>query len=419
MVSRRVGAWLVAAVVTVALVAGGVLVARGGADRSPAVLPALDLAGTGAQGGDAGGAVEPAIEPARPDAGGDAPQLWPPLTYKLKGPLPALPDRARAWTVGDDVDPGRLAALAAALGLPGQPKEAPDGWTVGEGGRTLTVHRLAGVPWSYGTDVMRACVVRSGGPYQPATGLQCLDPDTPVSDTPMTPSSAGATARSSGSGASSSPGDPGTGKPLPPATVKPVVPGRPVRPDDLPSREQAERIARDLAARAGLDLDGAQVRVADTLATRLVTIAPAVDGATTTNFPWTVGVGSKGRVQHASGYLARPEPADTYPLIGVAEGFERLRRTPPFRHLLGSETAVAEAPCPPATKLPCTTRPLERRVATVTGVSLGLQLVPTLPSGDRPAATAYLLPAYLFQLEGGWTDVRAVVAVADRYLTNP
>ncbi len=44
---RRVVAWMVAAVVTVALVAGGVLVARGGLDRSPAVLP-VDL-GDGGQ----------------------------------------------------------------------------------------------------------------------------------------------------------------------------------------------------------------------------------------------------------------------------------------------------------------------------------------------------------------------------------
>jgi hypothetical protein len=37
---------------------------------------------------------------------------------------------------------------------------------------------------------------------------------------------------------------------------------------------------------------------------------------------------------------------------------------------------------------------------------------------DRPARVAYLLPAYLFDLEGGWTDVRAVLAVPERYLTR-
>jgi hypothetical protein len=37
---------------------------------------------------------------------------------------------------------------------------------------------------------------------------------------------------------------------------------------------------------------------------------------------------------------------------------------------------------------------------------------------SRPAEVAYLLPAYLFDLQGGFTDVRSVVAVQDRYLTS-
>jgi hypothetical protein len=182
MVGRRVGTWLVAAVVvTVALVAGGVLLARGGSDRSPAVLPALDLGAT--QDATAGAAREPArldgAEPARPYDPGDAPQLWPPVDYQLKGSLPTLPDRARAWKLGDSADPGRVAALAAALGLRGQPKEEPSGWTVIDGGRALTVNRLAGMPWSYGTGVLGACVARSGGgPYRPDAAVECLDPDT-------------------------------------------------------------------------------------------------------------------------------------------------------------------------------------------------------------------------------------------------
>jgi hypothetical protein len=38
--------------------------------------------------------------------------------------------------------------------------------------------------------------------------------------------------------------------------------------------------------------------------------------------------------------------------------------------------------------------------------------------GARPGV-AHLLPAYLFDLEGGWTDVQAVVAVPERWLTRP
>ena len=178
-------------------------------------------------------------------------------------------------------------------------------------------------------------------------------------------------------------------------------------------------MARELAARAGLDLAGARVRVTAGYASRQVVLDPAVGGLPTSGFAWTVGVGAGGRVRHASGWLATPEPAATYPLIGVAEGYERLKRRPPVGPLHADAPAIERERCPAAGKLPCTTMPVRERVATVTGVRLGLRLVPGLPRGDRPAEAAYLLPAYLFELEGGWTDLRAVVAVADRYLTRP
>jgi hypothetical protein len=420
--SRRVGAWLVAAVVTLALVAGGVLVASGGRDRSPAVLPAPDLSATqGAAAADAAtksgrGGVEPALAP------DDSPLFWPPVTYKLGGPLPDLPDEARAWKVGTDLDPDRVATLAAALGLRGRPKEESSSWTVRDGRRALVVHRLAGLPWSYDTAVTGACVAANAGGPDRAGGIRCPAPDTAVSNQPAPANPAGAggaagggSTGSSGSGSASSPGSAGTGKP-----VKPVPLPKPwTRRPELPSREQAERVARELAGRAGLELDGASVRIHDAYAARLVTISPAVDGRPTAGFAWTVSVGPGDSVQHAGGWLATPEPADTYPLIGVGEGFERLRRIPQLHALRETPPAIAKAPCPPAGKLPCPGRPLPTRVATVTGVRLGLQLVPALPSGDRPARVGYLLPAYLFELEGGWTDVRSVIAVQDRYLTKP
>jgi hypothetical protein len=356
-VGRRVVAWAVAAVVTVGLVAGGVLVAGG--DRGSA--------------GGTGSAV----------GGGQAGRgLWPPVTYRLTGPLPVLPDRARAWRLGDRADAGALARLAAALGLGGQPREEANGWTVRDGRRALVAHRLAGVPWSYGTGISVACVVRSGGPHRPG-GPGCIDPDAPVASPPR------------------------------------IAPAKPFRRPSLPSRAEAERVARDLATRAGLDLDGATVRVSDGFAARAVTIAPAVGGTPTSGFAWTVGVGASGVVQHASGTLATPVPADIYPLVGVAEGFERLRKSPPLGPLFHAEApAIGLDPCPAGTdELRCAAKPLGERVATVTGVRLGLQLAPALAKGNRPGL-AYLLPAYLFELEGGWTDVRAIIAVTDRYLTR-
>ena len=392
---------MVAAVVTVALVAGGVLVARNRADREPAVLPALDLNATGqavagADGttatnqapaaGDARSGIEPApapggVAPAVPTGPGDA-RLWPRETYRLGGPLPDLPDQARAWKVGSSVDAGRVAALADALGMAGQPRQEANRWTVRDGRRVLVVYRLPGAPWSFGTNIL-GCIPRAGGPYQPSAGVQCLDPDA--------------------------------------AVASPVAPARPPRPRDLPTRAEAERVARNLATRAGLDLAGGTVRVTDGFASRTVAIAPAVGGQPTSGLTWTVSVGANGTVQHASGWLATPEPADTYPLIGVQEGFERLKRAGPIGPRTPAEApAIERVPCPASAKIPCTARPLPARVATVTGVRLGLLRAPAMATaaGARPEV-AYLLPAYLFDLQGGWTPVRAVVAVPDRYLTRP
>jgi hypothetical protein len=383
-------AWVVAAVVTVGLVAGGVLLARDRPEPSPAVLPALDLESAGqatvAAGSDsASAAAEPApaagaVAPARQKELADpAPRPWPAVTYRLGGPLPSLPDRARAWKLGDTTDPDRVAALAAALGLTGQPKQESTGWTVRDGRRALLVNRAAGVPWTYGTGLLGACGTRAGGgPYRPGPGIQCLDPDAAVTS--------------------------------------------PSRPANLPSPADAERVSRDLAARAGLDLDGARVRVTDSWNSRTVQIDPAVDGTPTSGLTWTVAVGANGAVQHASGWLATPEPADTYPLIGVQAGFEQLKKFRPLVPMARADMPAAERrPCRPtgAGSVPCNPRPLPPRTVTVTGARLGLQLAPAIPKPNRPAEVAYLLPAYLFDLEGGWTDVQAVIAVPARYLTRP
>ena len=109
-VGRRVVAWVVAAVVTVGLVGGGVLIARDRPERSPAVLPALDLdpAGQPAAATGARAATEPALSggaaaPATPNDVDPIPRPWPRVTYRLKGSLPSLPDRARAWKLGNSV----------------------------------------------------------------------------------------------------------------------------------------------------------------------------------------------------------------------------------------------------------------------------------------------------------------------------
>ena len=62
-------------------------------------------------------------------------------------------------------------------------------------------------------------------------------------------------------------------------------------------------------------------------------------------------------------------------------------------------------------------RYIEVRYAPMLHTRLGLKLAPARAVNGRPGL-AYLLPAYLFDLEGDWADTRAVAAVPDRYLTR-
>ena len=83
-------------------------------------------------------------------------------------------------------------------------------------------------------------------------------------------------------------------------------------------------------------------------------------------------------IDAASGYLASPERADTYRLVGVAEALQRARQV------------VADG--------------------TITGVRLGLMV-------GHVGSSPYLVPAYLFELEGQPPPIVPVPAVEDRYLS--
>jgi hypothetical protein len=106
--------------------------------------------------------------------------------------------------------------------------------------------------------------------------------------------------------------------------------------------------------------------------------APLVDDQPTAGLPWTVTVGPGRTITAASGYLASPQRADTYRLVGVAQALERARQV------------AADG--------------------SITGVRLGLMLAHV---GSSP----YLVPAYLFELEGNPPPIVPVPAVEDRYLS--
>ena len=70
--------------------------------------------------------------------------------YVLKGTLPSSPDTGTAWHLRDgSVDAGQVAALAAVLGLTGDPTQDGDSWVVRDGEAVLRVYDLPGIPFSY------------------------------------------------------------------------------------------------------------------------------------------------------------------------------------------------------------------------------------------------------------------------------
>lgn len=384
---KRMVAGAAALGVAVGLAVVGVVVAMGG-DEPPAPLPVLA--------GDRGESAEPA------DSASSL--LVAPVEYRTDGPLDELGGEAPAWKLGQDADLDRIAALAEALGLGAEVVETASGWEVVDGDRRLDVARQPGLPWSYsatggsvsgeGRSGSSGSGAVSGGstPTEPA-------PDEAVTSDAETPSK------------------PGTVDPSRPdetiiCEMPPCPPGTacvqvcpPPRPEDLPSGEEAEEIAGRILSAGGLDLDQADVRVEDQVSAWLVSADPVVGGLPTVGMASMVSVAGGGDVVFASGWLADPQRGDAYPLVGSSEALRRLQESQPVALDGGREPAVGCEGC----------FPTEPVVVTVTGVRLGLQLAPAIGAGD-----AWLVPAYLFEIDGGGPGTEVVaLAVADEYLTAP
>ena len=204
------------------------VVARGG-DGGPQPLPVL--AGGG---GDAALASEAAIYPRGP------------ITYEAAADLPVLDGSSRAYrleSVGED----GARRIAGAFGLEDALEaDGGGGWTAVEGDRTLSVYPDA-LSWSYyAADAMSAAGSGVGGD----SGSGCSGPDCSVSSAPVTT----------------------------------VPPPPPERPSDLPSRDEAESIARAVLAETGVAIDGASVDAFDNTLSWSFTFDPVVDGLPTYGF---------------------------------------------------------------------------------------------------------------------------------------
>ena len=420
---KRVLAVVVGAVVAVALVVGGVVLAGGNGRRTPATLPALDVSSSGAA---TAQSAAPSGGPGTPDSGTE-PRISPSgrVQYQVRGTLPDLPRSAKVWTLPDQVTRDRVTQLARALGIAGEPTRKGQTWTVTDGTRRLFVNQLPGGPWTM-TDGRAVCagpvggIAGKGGAGPRIITCPAVPPFVPSAAAGRSGSAPSAGAGQSGSAPAATggpaPTKPGAAGSRPPATLQPP------RRVPLPDRATVERIARDLFARTFAPRDGLELRFVQGFDRWSVSAFPRVGGAPTTGYLWTAGIGAKGQVLSATGWLDSPRAGDTYPLISVQEALQRLRN----RQIGGPivEGSISR-PCArtglPSRPSPGGCDPAKPLTLQVTDVRLGLQLATALskPKGGAQRA-GYLVPAYQFQLDGSWQRQVSVIAVQDRFLgTTP
>ena len=209
----------------------------------------------------------------------------------------------------------------------------------------------------------------------------------------------------------------------------------PERPADLPSEEEAKRIALDLLQGAGIDTSNAAVAVDDFVTQWSVRVDPVVDGLPIEGMTTTVTIGAGGVVEYANGILGRPEAADEYPLIGTRAAIDRLNAGEGFvgpqpltaaAEDAGVATGAAEpgsaggsdpnvgapdtvVPEPPVTG---TIPPPPPQEITLTGAEQIL-----LYASSYTGEESWLVPAYRFTTDEGVGP--SVLAIDDRFLTPP
>lgn len=244
--------------------------------------------------------------------------------YVLEGTLPALPDEAPAYRLGDEGASGAAERVARALGV-----EADK----------VTVEPGPGLPWYLASaksdQTVSSCAVE-------------LAPDRPTIDRCFAP---------------------------------PPVP-------DLPSKADAERLARRAFELLGLPVDGLEL-LGGTHSWDAV-VSPSVDGLPTRGLETGVSIGPRGEITGAHGYLGKPDRIGDYPLVGADAGLARLRQGVGIgpQPLGDIDTAVGG---------------VEPQVVTVTGARLALMHVGEL-----------LVPVYEFLTRTG--GFLTAPAVTDRWL---
>lgn len=344
---------------TVALVAGAVLAAGGGgaywaasaADNSP-----------GANAGPLPLVLDVATTPGAP--------------VKVTGTLPDGPASAPVYRPDGRVSQERVAALAAALRVPGTLKSAKGQWTATADGRgprpTLQVSQSAPDGWAYAQN-------GAGGSCKPPAGGSAGDQLC-------------------------------------------FAPNAARGPDDAPVSEAR---ARQLAAPVltALGLNGAEVDASKTAgAIRTVTADPVVGGLPTHGWRTMIQIGPDGTVLSGTGRLVPLAKGDTYPVVSAQQAVKELHPAgtsqqrcggmmhPGARSGTAAETdAGTTGSAPERASAPCLapTTPV-----TVTGARFGLSL--QFVSGQQE-----LVPSWLFRITRPVTTAPEGVAPLTQVLAQP
>jgi hypothetical protein len=306
----RIALWGALAALAVAI--GGVAVVAGGDDGGSLGTRRLPIAlGSGGAGTAESRAAGPAADMA----------MVAYVHHTAGDDLPVLGGDGPAYRLRSGVDLDELRKVGRALGLDGTPVHEPeqkDSWTIRDGDRLLSATSYGG-QWWYSSNAPRVVDCDDGGSSSSSSsgggssggcaGGEVADeggaPDRAVDAVePVEPTC-----------------PPGGGciDPMPVTTTTVFVP-----PADLPSKSEAQQLAADLFARAGVDLADSEVTVEGPYESWYVSFVPKVGGLPVSGYGFTANVGSKGEILDAAGVLGRPQDLGTYPTIDTRKAIDRL-----------------------------------------------------------------------------------------------
>jgi hypothetical protein len=320
---RRRALWGVLAAVAVA--AGALAVTSGGGDGPPQLPVALGASG--------------AAEGAASAMAADMKLAW--VTYLAGEGLPSLGGDGPAYRVRGTVDEATVRALADALGMTGDPTHESGVWHLQSDAAVLEVYEDGGGSWWYSANQYGSGVATSGQGCASDAGTECesfsstgaaisgpaaAEATTTIGTVKCANGAADcATVQTAIAECPPNAGCIAPSEPCPPDAMCGMPAPDPILPPaDLPSKDEARRIALELLRGTGLDLTGAEVTVDGPYDAWYVTVEPLIDGVPVSGWMASAGVGSKGAITSASGTLGTPERLGDYPLIDTRAAIDRL-----------------------------------------------------------------------------------------------